>query len=130
MGTGSEGKAHQGNTVALSSDGNPVLFTGVTDDTTNGAAWVFIRSSTSMQQKDKLEGMGVNSRSQDGLITMSGDGSTLAIGGNLDHHTGGGLILTRTNGNGYSKRKDWFPPVLWAPLDLVRPLQLVLTVPL
>jgi hypothetical protein len=44
VGNGSDGKAAQGASVALSADGNTAIVGGAHDDSTAGAAWVFTRN--------------------------------------------------------------------------------------
>ena len=53
VGTGADGNAEQGNSVALSSDGNTAILGGPYDDSISvsaniGAAWVFVSASTSV----------------------------------------------------------------------------------
>ncbi|HMK37923.1 MAG TPA: T9SS type A sorting domain-containing protein, partial [Bacteroidota bacterium] len=50
VGTGASGNAEQGVSVSLSSDGNTVLVGGFADDTLKGAAWVFTRFVSGIQE--------------------------------------------------------------------------------
>jgi uncharacterized protein (TIGR03437 family) len=59
VGTGAVGNAFQGWSVALSSDGNTAISSGVYDNNSTGAAWVFTRSNgTWTQHGNKLVGSG------------------------------------------------------------------------
>src|SRR5258708_214685 len=59
VGTGSVGFPYQGNSVALSSDGNTAIVGGFIDNSSAGAAWVFTRSGGLWtQQGAKLVGTG------------------------------------------------------------------------
>ena len=59
VGTGAIGAAGQGNSVALSADGNTAIVGGPGDNSDTGAAWVFTRSGgVWTQQGSKLVGTG------------------------------------------------------------------------
>jgi hypothetical protein len=91
VGTGaSGGGSQQGNSVALSSDGNTALVGGpgdVFDPVTGngtGAAWVFTRSASRAwsQQGSKLVGTGISGLADEGSgVALSDDGSTALVGG-------------------------------------------------
>jgi hypothetical protein len=49
VGTGAVGTASQGNSVAVSGDGNTAIIGGYTDNNDNGAAWVFVQPVPSLQ---------------------------------------------------------------------------------
>ena len=83
-GTGADGKAQQGTSVALSGDGNTAVLGGPSDGPLKGAAWVFQRSGgTWTQQGSKLVGTGGFSFHGD-RMAMTPDGSTLLVGGGAD----------------------------------------------
>jgi hypothetical protein len=106
VGTGAVGGAQQGQSVALSRDGNTAIVAGEGDDGSVGAAWVFTRSSgVWTQQGDKLVGTsGVGSHPAQGAsVALSGDGNTAIVGGpgdNPDNGRGSGAtwVFTRSNG--------------------------------
>src|SRR5258706_15466439 len=81
-GTGAVGAAQQGESVALSSDGNTAIVGGFTDNTNAGAVWVFTRSGgVWTQQGAKLVGGGaVGSAIQGASVALSSDGNTRSEG--------------------------------------------------
>ena len=84
IGTGNTGTAQQGSAVALSSDGNTLAMGGPSDNTNQGACWIFTRSdSTWSQYGSKLIGTGNTGAAHQGTsVSLSSDGFSLAIGGN------------------------------------------------
>ncbi|GAB2689471.1 hypothetical protein GCM10011495_31210 [Hymenobacter frigidus] len=103
VGTGAVGKANQGYSVALSTDGNTLAVSGLNDNNYTGATWVFTRSGTSWgQQGPKLVGTGVvGSRPYQGYsVVLSADGNTLAVGGPSDNnYTGATWVFVRSGTN-------------------------------
>ena len=89
VGTGAVGDAAQGQSVALSSDGNRALVGGSIGPV--GAVWMFRRSGTTWtQQGPKLVGTGAVGRaSQGSSVALSGDGDTALDGGTGDNHSVG-----------------------------------------
>src|ERR1039457_2514127 len=84
VGTGAVGGAGQGNSVALSYDGNTALVGGPNDYNNAGAAWVFTRSGgVWSQQGGKLVGAGApDALPKQGLsVALSTDGNTAIVGG-------------------------------------------------
>jgi len=80
VGSGALGQAAQGNTVAISADGNTAVTVGPADDGSYGAFWVFTRSdSTWSQLGGKFIGAGVSGFGQS--VGLSADGTTIAVGG-------------------------------------------------
>src|ERR1017187_10075567 len=79
VGTGAVGRAYQGTSVALSTDGNTAIVSGFGDNAIVGAVWVFTRSGgVWSQQGGKLSGSGP----LDGFgnsVALSGDGNTAAV---------------------------------------------------
>src|SRR5204863_4270271 len=67
VGTGAVGNAVQGDSVALSSDGNTAIVGGSSDNSNAGAAWVFTRSAGIWtQQGAKLVGTGAVGNARQG----------------------------------------------------------------
>jgi hypothetical protein len=102
VGTGAVGaQPYQGQSVALSADGNTLAVGGALDNSRAGATWVFTRSSTVWsQQGAKLVGTGaVGLGSQQGqFVALSADGNTLAVGGDNDNnYIGATWLFTRRN---------------------------------
>src|SRR5205085_773551 len=87
VGAGAVGAARQGDSVALSSDGNTAIVGGSHDNATAGAAWVFIRSGGAWGQYGaKLVGTGAVGKAQQGFaVALSADGKTALVGGYLDN---------------------------------------------
>jgi len=99
VGTGSVGSPRQGQSLALSANGNTAIVGGAQDNNFNGAAWVFSRSGTTWtQQGSKLVGSGnIGSAGQGRSVAISADGNTALVGGNGDNNSQGAIwIYTRT----------------------------------
>jgi hypothetical protein len=100
----SVGAAQQGQSVALSADGNTAIVGGPGDNSLAGAAWVFTRSNGKwMQQGQKLVGTGAVGAAQQGYsVGLSADGNTAIVGGpfdnNLTNPAGAAWVWTRSNG--------------------------------
>jgi hypothetical protein len=90
----------QGNSVALSGDGNTAIVGGPRDNSQVGAAWVFTRSGgVWTQQGNKLLCNDANGSPQQGYsVALSGDGNTAIIGGPDDGAGGVGAacVFVRT----------------------------------
>ena len=101
IGTGAVGNASQGQSVALSADGNTAIVGGSGDNSLAGAAWVFTRTSgVWSQQGSKLVGTGaVGNAGQGYSVALSADGNTAIVGGpDDDSRAGASWVFTRTNG--------------------------------
>ncbi|MBV9499002.1 MAG: hypothetical protein JO138_06495, partial [Acidobacteriaceae bacterium] len=104
VGSGTGGQAEEGESVALSADGNTALLGGPLDNNNAGAVWVFTRDSNGnwSQQGSKLVGSGgVGAPYQGSSVALSGDGNTAVEGGPFDDsHIGAVWVFTRdSNGN-------------------------------
>jgi hypothetical protein len=87
FGGGAVGGASQGQSVALSADGNTAIVGGPYDNSQAGAAWVFTRSGGGVwtQQGSKLFGDGAVGAAQQGTsVALSADGTTAIVGGPND----------------------------------------------
>jgi hypothetical protein len=102
VGTGAVGGAsYQGNSVALSAEGNTAIVGGTYDSSGIGAAWVFTRSSgVWSQQGSKLVGTGaVRFSLQGASVALSADGNTAIVGGEGDNsYAGAAWVFTRSSG--------------------------------
>jgi len=101
IGTGAVGPAAQGQSVALSADGNTAIVGGPQDSYMAGAAWVFTRSSGLWsQQGSKLVGTGaVGDAVQGASVALSADGNTAIVGGYSDSSDAGAIwVFTRSSG--------------------------------
>jgi len=87
IGSGAIGTASQGSGIAISADGNTLAFGGFLDNGSIGATWIYTRSGRNWTQVgNKLVGTGTVGLSFQGFnISLSADGSTLAIGGDNDN---------------------------------------------
>ncbi len=98
-GTSESGAGEFGGTVAVSADGNTAVIGGPTDNTSNGAVWIFARTGqTWTQQGSKLvpndeTGAGIFGNA----VALSADGNTALIGGAFDNgHIGAAWAFTRS----------------------------------
>lgn len=91
------GGSFEGQTVALSADGNTAIIGGASDDNYRGAVWVFARSNgVWTQQGNKLvvpSGIQVTLGTS---VSISGDGNTIAAGGS--NGEGAVWIFSKSNG--------------------------------
>jgi len=100
-GTGNSGAADQGWSVSLSADGNTAIVGGYNDNSSQGAAWVYIRSGGAWtQQGSKLVGTGNTGAALQGIsVSLSADGNTAMVGGYLDNSSqGAAWVYTRSGG--------------------------------
>jgi hypothetical protein len=91
----------QGESVAVSADGNTAIVGGTGDNSSAGAAWVYTRIGTTWtQQGDKLIGTdSAAGANQGNSVALSADGNTAIIGAPGDNAGGGAaLIFVRSNG--------------------------------
>jgi hypothetical protein len=101
VGTGVAGFAEQGQSVALSADGNTAIVGGPGDNSNVGAVWVFTRSGgVWSQQGSKLVGTGaVGGAAQGRSVALSADGNTALVGGWSDNSSvGAAWVFTRSGG--------------------------------
>jgi uncharacterized protein (TIGR03437 family) len=100
VGTGAVG-GFQGESVALSADGNTAIIGGMSVNASVGAAWVFTRSGNVWsQQGGKLVGTGaVGQASQGYSVALSGEGNTAVVGAwNDNANVGAAWVFTRSGG--------------------------------
>ena len=101
VGTGAAGNAQQGQSVAISADGNTAIIGGIRDNNITGAAWIFTRSGgVWSQQGAKLVGTGALGVTYQGYsVSLSADGNTAIVGGHMDNNgVGAAWIFTRSGG--------------------------------
>ena len=108
VGTGAaiSGSVYQGFAVSISADGNTAIVGGYRDSSWLGAAWIYTRSGgVWTQQGPKLLGSGAvgfsigrNSGVRQGwAVSISADGNTAMVGGNVDSGgTGAVWVYTRS----------------------------------
>jgi uncharacterized repeat protein (TIGR02543 family) len=101
VGTGSTGVSSQGQSVAVSADGNTAIVGGLSDNNGAGAARVYTRSGGIWtQQGPKLVGTGaVGNANQGRSVSLSADGNTAIVGGIADNgYVGAAWVFTRSGG--------------------------------
>jgi hypothetical protein len=101
VGTGAIGNAFQGESVALSSDGNTAIVGGYVDNGGDGAAWIYTRSGGEWTQEgNKLVGTGaIGDAFQGDSVALSSDGNTAIVGGFADNQgKGAAWVYTRSGG--------------------------------
>jgi hypothetical protein len=99
VGTGAVTSTQQGCSVAVSADGNTAVVGGRGDNAGTGATWVYTRSGgVWSQQGDKLVGTGaVGPAEQGNSVAVSGDGSTVVVGGATDdNYLGAAWVFANT----------------------------------
>lgn len=97
-----EGDSRFGFGLSLSADGNTLAVGGVRDAGSIGAAWVFKRSGvTWSQQNNKLVGTGYVGTGEQGFVSLSADGNTLAVGGVRDNTFVGATWIYKQINNGW-----------------------------
>jgi hypothetical protein len=107
VGTLAVGSSEQGQSVALSADGNTAIVGGDNDNAEIGAAWVYTRNGAVWsQQGSKLVGTGVVGEVayQGTSVALSADGNTAIVGGPSDDFlighgsVGAAWVFTRSGG--------------------------------
>jgi surface protein len=106
VGTGSIGSAYQGISVSLSADGNTAIVGGNSDNSGQGAAWIFTRSgNTWNQQGNKLVGTGnIGQALQGTSVSLSADGNTAIVGGSGDNSGQGAAWVYTRSGNTWTQQ--------------------------
>jgi hypothetical protein len=100
IGSGAVGAAYQGQSVALSADGNTALVGGFGDNSFAGAAWIYTRSSDVWsQQGGKLVGTLAVDAEQGSSVALSSDGNTAIVGGRGDNNSSGAAWVFTRNGS-------------------------------
>jgi hypothetical protein len=101
VGSGAAGSASQGSSVALSADGNTAIVGGQSDNSSTGAAWVFIQSSgVWTEQGSKLVGSSAVGPADQGLsVALSADSTTAIVGGPFDNSNAGAAWVFTLSGN-------------------------------
>lgn len=103
-------RAQQGESVALSADGNTALVGGSRDNTNNGSVWVYIRSGCLWHFQQKLLGPVADARFGR-AVALSADGNTAAVSGTDADNGLGAIWVYRRAGT------TWQAPVKLSPPD-------------
>jgi len=99
--TGSDASslAYQGQSVALSADGNTAIVGGYNDDYGIGAAWIYTRTANGWkQQGKKLAAPDTVYASLGGAVSLSADGNTAIVGAAGDNSEVGSAWVYIRNG--------------------------------
>ncbi len=107
-GAGANSEARFGGSVALSSDGTTALIGGRGQQEGEGAAWVFISSSSSSWTEEGAP-LEVNDEAGEELgysVALSSDGSSALIGAPHDHGARGSAWLFTRAGNTWSSSPE------------------------
>jgi predicted transcriptional regulator len=99
VGLGVSLQSMQGSSVAISADGNTAAVGVPSDNTNQGAVFIFVRNAGIWtQQGGKLVGTGAFGPAKQGTsVAISADGNTVAAGAPLDNVSGGAVwVFTRT----------------------------------
>jgi uncharacterized delta-60 repeat protein len=97
----------QGQSVAISADGNTAVVGGSGDDDDVGAAWVWVRSGTTWTEQAKLVGSGATGSApslQGTSVAISGDGNTVMVGGIGDGDGLGATWVWTRSGNTWTQQ--------------------------
>jgi len=95
----------QGHSVAISADGNTVLFGGLTDNSNTGAGWVWVRSGTVWTQQARLVSSDGSAGRRIGFsCALSADGNTAVLGGPNDSSNEGGVWVFVRSGTTWSQQ--------------------------
>jgi hypothetical protein len=100
IGTGALGQSAMGTSVALSGDGNTLVFGGPADNSNKGAVWIWTRSGLgqtySQYQTPKITGSDSTTVSLFGKsVVISNDGTTIAVGGSADNNNTGAVFILK-----------------------------------
>ena len=105
VGNGYSGGPNQGVSIGISTDGSTIVSGGRADNGSIGATWVFVKTgSTYTQFSSKLVGTGFSGASGQGQVSgvsVSSDGSVVAVSGNGDNGNTGALWVFIRSGSGY-----------------------------
>ena len=106
VGTGNFGAPELGRAVSLSADGNTAMVGGNGDNSSLGAAWVFVRSGGAWtQQGAKLVGTGsIGAARQGRAVALSADGNTAMIGGWSDNAGEGAAWVFTRSGSAWTQQ--------------------------
>ena len=108
-GPGTTEGTYFGRSVAISEDGGTIAIGGTGDAHYTGAVWVFAGAgSTWLQRGAKLLGGGESGEGRFGYsVALSGDGSTLLVGGRGDAGgAGAAWVFARVAGSGYLQQGE------------------------
>ena len=100
-GTGGSLNTAEGQSSALSADGNTAIVGGPGDGNSDGASWIFVRTGSAWTQQGlKLVGTGATGFARQGAsVSIAADGNTAIVGGPGDNAgDGAAWIFVRNAG--------------------------------
>jgi len=102
----SVGTVNFGHGCALSADGNTLVVGGNSDNSNQGAAWIFTRSGTTWSQLGvKLVGTGGTATAKQGSnVAISADATTIAVGADAENTNQGAVWVYVRQGTGYAQQ--------------------------
>jgi predicted outer membrane repeat protein len=99
IGPGAISPTQQGQSVAISADGNTAVVGGPYYDRSKGAIWIYTRSGSAWVQLQQLSVTPFNRSSLGASVAISADGNTIFVGGSTDDNTKGAVwVFTRSGG--------------------------------
>jgi hypothetical protein len=106
VGSEASGNAEQGDSVALSANGETALIGGYKDEGGVGAAWVFTGSGSSWtQQGKKLVGAPASGLEEQGTsVALSADGKTALLGGPFTEKEKGAVWVFTLSGSAWKEQ--------------------------
>ncbi len=106
VGSEASGNAEQGDSVALSANGETALIGGYKDESGVGAAWVFTGSGSSWtQQGKKLVGAPASGLEEQGTsVALSADGKTALLGGPFTETRKGAVWVFTLSGSSWKEQ--------------------------
>jgi len=103
--TNSSASAQQGQSVAVSADGNTAIIGGPGDNSNTGAAWIYVRTGTAWSQQAKLVGSGAVGAARQGIsVAISADGNTAVVGGSSDNSSDGAVWVFARTGTDWAQQ--------------------------
>ncbi|OQP58773.1 IPT/TIG domain-containing protein [Niastella populi] len=105
VGAGNVGNGQQGHSVSISADGNTAIVGAPSDNSNQGAAWIFTRTGTVWAQEAKLAGTGATGAAKQGYsVAISADGNTVLMGGVEDNSGMGATWVFNRNAGVWSQQ--------------------------
>jgi hypothetical protein len=109
------GNPSQGRSLAFSSDGNYLAVGGPSDNSNQGAVWIFMReNATNWAQQGYKLGISTSSPNPPYLgssVAFASDGSILAVGGADDFNGTGTVVIFSRTGDNWSELQRLTGPV-------------------
>jgi hypothetical protein len=109
--TGAVGQSQFGSSVSISGDGNTAIVGADHDNSSIGAAYIFVRSGSSWSQQVRLTpASGVGTGHFGGAVFISEDGATAAVGAPNDNGNTGAVYVFQRSGSTWSQPRPKIAP--------------------